>query len=272
AETKRTSPLIVCISDLATAHSERGREGMNLDITQYGDPLFMRTIRTSFSTHQKHKVYVGRVGEETARELPVYITLPRGALTSEALYELRKDLRRAAEYAGTCSSLIPDGARGWNAVIDDYLSSPLSAFHARFDSIEQEPPDQWQHTYWKLDLKSLPPCAANAIRNANPGLLMPTTIQTICRVLYGRGWHPKHIGGLIRSYYEQNLNWGIDWIKYHAETRANFWARVYCGLIETGLDSLVDFNCVSHAEKGFCPSPWCGFNLRDFRDAILAKR
>lgn len=267
-EAQGKSRLPIMISDVATARGERGRDGMNLDITQYGDPLYMRDLRTSFSTHQKHKVYVGHVGEETARELPVFATVPRARLSIEELFHIRRDLRKAAAYAAGASSKIPDASQGWGNVIDDYLSSPLYVFHREFDAAEHEPPWKWPETYWRLDLASLPPCAANAIRNANPALAMPTCIQTVCRVLYSYGWHPKHIGGLIRSYYERNLNWDTDWNKYHAETRANFWARVYCGMIATGTDRLTDFNCISHAEKGFCPSPWCGFNLDNLRTAI----
>lgn len=265
------APLQVKISDVATARTQRGREGLNLDITQYADPLFMRDIRTSFSTHQKHKVYVGRVGEGLARELPVYATVPRGTLSCAELLEVRRNLNRAAEYAAAVSSAIPDAARGWGRVIDDYLASRLCAFHRDFDSVEHEPPERWPETYWRLDLSALPPCAAQAIRNANWGLVTPTSIQTVCRTLMSMGWHPKHIGGLIRSYYEQPLDWGTDWSKYHAETRANFWARVYCGLISTGLDRLADFTCVSQQEKGFCPQTWCGFSLEDRKEALLAQ-
>ncbi|MCX6338748.1 MAG: hypothetical protein NTX71_02370 [Candidatus Aureabacteria bacterium] len=268
-ETRKKSPIPVSISDASAGHSERGREGMNLDITQYADPLYMRDIRTSFSTHQKHKVYVGLVGQETARKLPVYATVPRDRLSPGALFEIRSDLGRAAEYAAHTSSVIPDAAQGWERVIDDYRASPLYAFHQDFDSVEHDPPWKWPQTYRKLDLKSIPPCAANPIRNANPGLLVPTSIQTVCRVLFSYGWHPKHIGGLIRSHYEQPQDWGVNWWKYHAETRANFWARVYCGMLATGDDPMVDFNCVSHAGKGFCPSSWCGFNLEGRREAII---
>ncbi|MDD5555984.1 MAG: hypothetical protein PHN82_01915 [bacterium] len=270
-DARRESPLPIMVSDVATARGERGREGMNLDITQYADPLYMRDIRTSFSTHQKHKVYVGLVGEAAARELPVFATVPRGELGIGELFEIRRDLARAARHARSASSKIPDAAEGWGRVIADYAASPLAAFHREFDSVEHEPPDRWPQTYWRLDLASLPPCAGNAIRNANPALAVPSCIQTVCRVLLSHGWHPKHIGGLIRSHYERPLDWGTDWGKYHAETRANFWARVYCGLIETGTDELVDMNCVSHAEKGFCPRPWCGFNLAERRDALRGR-
>jgi len=139
-ETRRKSPLPVSISDGSAGHSERGREGMNLDITQYADPLYMRDIRTSFSTHQKHKIYVGLVGQQTARALPVYATVPRDRLSPEALFEIRSDLTRAAEYAAHTSSVIPDAAQGWERVIDDYRASPLHAFHRDFDSVKHDPP------------------------------------------------------------------------------------------------------------------------------------
>jgi hypothetical protein len=262
------SELSITISDTARGRGARGREGMNLDITQYGDPLSMRTIRTSFSTHQKHKVYVGKVSIETARALPFFASVPRGKFSYQELFEIRRDLKEAARYADRAKSLVPDGAGGWGKVLDDYLDSRLYAFHRDFDSVEIDPPHRWAETYWKTDLSVLPACVANALRNPTWGLLVPSSIQTVCRVLMSRGWHPKHIAGLIYSHYTRNLDWGIDWTKYHAETRANFWARIYCGLIATGRDTLDDLNCVSHTEKGFCPSPWCGHNLSDSREAL----
>jgi len=62
--------------------------------------------------------------------------------------------------------------------------------------------------------------------------------------------------------------WKTDWEKYHAETRANFWSRIYCGMIATGTDTLSDFRCVCHQEKGYCVHPYCGFNLGDYRRQI----
>ncbi|MCX6349940.1 MAG: hypothetical protein NTV79_10655 [Candidatus Aureabacteria bacterium] len=270
-ETRAESPLAITISDTARGRTVRGREGMNLDITQYGDPLFMRTIRMSFSTHQKHKIYVEKVGVETARGLPFFATVPRNSLSYEELYEIRRHLTTAADYAAGVCSEIPDAAIGWGKVLDDYLVSPLFAFHHDFDAMESEPPARWPETYWRLDLNALPHCVANALRNPTWGLTVPTSLQLICRYFMSRGWHPKHVGGLIRSHYEQNRGWAIDWNKYHPETRANFWARIYCGLIATGVDTLEDLNCISHAEKGFCPAPWCGYNLNDCREALLKK-
>ena len=266
--TRKESPIPVTISDAAVGRMARGREGMSLDITQYADPLYMRDIRTTFSTHQKHKVYPGKVGRRTGRQLPVFATLPRNDLSFQELFLLRQDLKQAARYAGRCSGIIPEAAAGWERVIKDYRASTLFTFHRDFDAVSHEPVTRWPNTYWKLDLDTLPPCAANAIRNANWGLLNPTSLQNFCRVLFAIGWHPKHIAGLIRSYYETRPGWKIDWQKYHPETRANFWCRIYCGLIATGTDTLDDFNCVAQQEKGYCVHPYCGFSLKDYRRKI----
>ena len=266
--TQESSPLPVTISDAAVGRMARGREGMSLDITQYADPLYMRDIRTTFSTHQKHKVYLGKVGRETGRRMPVYATLPRNNLSFQELFELRKDLKKAASYAKECSGIIPDASAGWEQVINDYRESTLFSFHRDFDRVSHEPPERWKNTYWRLDLDALPPCAANSIRNHTWGLLNPTSIQNLCRVLFAIGWHPKHIAGLIHSYYETKPGWKTDWEKYHAETRANFWSRIYCGMIVTGTDTLSDFRCVCHQEKGYCVHPYCGFNLGDYRRQI----
>ncbi len=265
------SPLSVTISDTAVSRNGRGREGFSLDITQYADPLYMRDIRTTFSTHQKHKVYLGKVGERLARELPVYATVPRDNLSYRELFRIRKDLKLAAGHAAECAGLIPDAAAGWEKVIADYRRSKLFAFHRDFDRTAPDPPRDWPRTYWRLDPATLPPCAAAAIRNYTWGMLNPTSIRHLCRVLYALDWHPRHIAGLITSYYQSRPGWNIDWEKYHPETRANFWCRIYCGLIVTGNDDLADFNCRSHQEKGYCPAHWCGCKLENLRDKITGR-
>lgn len=269
--TRKTSPLSVTISDTATGRTQRGREGMNLDITQYADPLYMRDIRTTFSTHQKHKVYLGKVSHDLSERLPVFATLPRNNLTIRELFELRKDLSQAADYAKQCVGYVPDASFGWERAITSYRRSPLFAFHRDFDRISHEPPDRWSTTYWKLDLNSLPLCAAAAIRNFTWGMLNPTSIRNLCRILFAAGWHPKHIAGLIRSYYESREGWNTDWEKYDPESRANFWSRVYCGMIVTGADNLSDFSCEAQLERGYCVKPYCGFKLEDYRGRILER-
>jgi hypothetical protein len=85
------------------------------------------------------------------------------------------------------------------------------------------------------------------------------------------GWHPRHIAGLIRSKYERDYGWLAEWLIYDAATRADFYTRLFAGLIEVGRDELVDFNCLSTKEKGWCFTPvaWC--DLERFRKALLQR-
>jgi hypothetical protein len=87
----------------------------------------------------------------------------------------------------------------------------------------------------------------------NDLLLKPAGIQLITRSLLAAGWHPRHIAGLVRSKFEDAaFQWGSAWESYEPATRADFYVRLFAGLYETGRDSLVDFNCTSNGEKGFC--------------------
>ncbi|MEM3342117.1 MAG: hypothetical protein QW728_05445, partial [Thermoplasmata archaeon] len=264
----------IVISDVAVGRGKKGREGISLDLTMYADPLFMRDIRTPFSTHQKHKVMRYKVGDWIASKIPVQVTIPRRIYTKggeiiekglDELLEMRRHFRKCADYAAQVVTKIPDASLGFEKVMADYLKSSLYRFHQYFDSTEHDDWRNWSNTYDKLDKSWYPPCVTIPIENPNPALLKPTNIQTLCRCFLARGWHPKHIGGFLRSKYERNYNWEENWNKYDAASRANWWARVYCGLIATGVDDEVDLNCVSHQEKEFCPVPWCGYNLASYK-------
>jgi hypothetical protein len=47
---------------------------------------------------------------------------------------------------------------------------------------------------------------------------------------------------------------------------------VFAGMVESGLDSLIDFNCVSAQEKDLCPGLVCHHNLVEDRDRLRARR
>jgi hypothetical protein len=61
--------------------------------------------------------------------------------------------------------------------------------------------------------------------------------------------------------------WGDRWREYDPATRAEFYVRLFAGQIATGLDTGVDFNCVSQQEKQFCWNP-CGCSLEPFREKL----
>ncbi|MEO5713733.1 MAG: hypothetical protein ABIT37_09625 [Luteolibacter sp.] len=105
----------------------------------------------------------------------------------------------------------------------------------------------------------------------NDRLLKPAGMQLITRALLAEGWHPRHIAGLIRSKFENPAHgWGVNWNEYEAGTRADFYVRLFAGLLATHVDELVDFNCMSTREKGFCPGPAAGgCGLTRYHDILL---
>ena len=79
----------------------------------------------------------------------------------------------------------------------------------------------------------------------------------------GRVSHPK---------YGRDHGWNAQWCRNDPATRADFYARVFTGLIVAGVDDLVDFNCQSAREEGNCFVAQCGENLQPFRDSLLERR
>jgi len=65
---------------------------------------------------------------------------------------------------------------------------------------------------------------------------------------------------------------GRRWEWLDAETRAEFDVRVFTGLVATGVDQAIDFNCTSAQEKGLCPSEACTHDLRADRARLLEAR
>lgn len=255
----------VVFSDIAVGKSVNGvREAISLDLSAFGDPLFMRDIRCPFSTHQKHKVQVYKVGRRIAREIPIQMTLPRrGDIPLHELLKIRRRFDASSELAKTGNCFMPAADKPLMDVIRSYRGSPLAIFHSVFDSAEHDNWQEWPDTYDRLELHKLPPCVANPLRWPNPHVLQPTHLQNIARYLTLTGWHPKHIAGLIRSKYERGDGWPEDWTHRDAATRANSWIRLYAGMMASGLDQRTDFNCVSMQQRGLCSKRWCGHNIAD---------
>lgn len=259
------SPIPVVFSDIAVGSSDgRTREAISLDLSAFGDPINMRDIRCPFSTHQKHKVQIYKVGRRIAREIPIQLALPRrDDISLHDLLNRRRNYAAAAELAKIGDCLLPAADGPFYKRIQDYQKSPLANFHKEFDAVEHDHWEDWPKTYDVLNLSRLPPCIAKPLSRPNPHVLEPTHIQNMVRYFCLSGWHPKHVGGLIRSKYERDYGWSEDWAHFDACTRANFWARLYAGALAAGLDERTDFNCVSMQERRLCPKPWCGHNLAD---------
>ena len=244
----------------------QAREAIALDLSMYGDPLHTRDVRCPFSTYQKHRVLKDKFGDRASQEIATLVTLPRTPdMSLSKMLHLRHDFDACCRFARHTETAIPESSAGVNALIRSYRASKLFRFHHFFDSAQHDSPDAWPSTYDRLELEKLPPCVAHCLAQPNDHLLKPTNLQTLTRVLLKMGWHPKHIAGLVRSKFERDYGWGNQWERYDASTRADFYVRLFAGLLDTGLDREEDLNCFSHAEKGYCLTPGCGWNLVDFK-------
>jgi hypothetical protein len=102
----------------------------------------------------------------------------------------------------------PSNLKVFENLIRSYKRSRLYQFHKYFDYQEHNTYWDWQKTYDRFDLYSVPPYASHALSVPNDHLLKPTNLQILTKVLAGMGWHPKHIAGLIRSKFERDHGWG----------------------------------------------------------------
>lgn len=261
----KTSIPVVC-TEVACEPGRKGREAISLDLSMYGDPVYLRDVRCPFSSYQKHKVERHKVGNEVSERTPVMVALPRRGLESlPELLKIRQNFHKAIEYATAGNTEIPDQSKGFENLIRSYKRSRLYQFHKYFDSEEHNAYWDWENTYDRFDLQSLPPCASHALSVPNDHLLKPTNLQILTNVLAGMGWHPKHIAGLIRSKFERDYGWGNFWMRYDAATRADFYVRTFAGFLCDGSLDGDELNCLSHRRKGYCWRPDCGFNLEKYK-------
>jgi hypothetical protein len=250
----------------------RGREIVSIDLSEYGDPLHTRGTRIPFSAYLKPQQQRWALGDNIVEQLPPMFHIPLHELDERQGLLVMRDIGQVVELAGRASVRIPDQSEGMERLIAAYRQSSLARFHDEFYSAEHDPPASWPDTYDRTPLEPLPACARMMLQQPNELLLKPAALQHIVRVLLAVGWHPRHIAGLIRSKYERDYGWGDVWYRYDATTRADFYARVFAGLFAVGLDNLVDFNCKSTQEKGYCATYDCNDNLLRYRSSLLASR
>jgi hypothetical protein len=236
-----------------------------LDFTAYGDPLFSRYARCAFSSHQK-----AALGPSSDSGPPFVIALPRESLPVGELLAARSDPATAAHLAESMSARIPDicEAAEW---VQLYGASPLARLHRHFDSVPPAP-TLAAEAYAHVAPAALPKCVRVALESPNPGLLVPTALRAVTLVLWSRGWHPRRIADLLRARYEADHGWGDLWRRYEPAARADFYVRLFTGLVVDGLDDASDFTCASQQRRGGCPGGDCGHELKWlFPDAWLVR-
>jgi hypothetical protein len=234
----------------------RQREIVSIDISEYGDPLHTRMIRMPFTNYLKPWITGLARSLGLEGQIPAFRAIPLHEIDIRQAIKVRQVDADVRDLARRACVRIPEQSTGTARLLDGYLASPLRRFHEFFHADRHDPKERWQETYDRTSLDSLPPCARHLLVWPNDLLLKPAGIQLLTRSLLAEGWHPRHIAGLVRSKFENPaFNWGVNWDEYVPAIRADFYTRLFAGMLATGLDSLVDLNCVSTREKGFCFPP-----------------
>ncbi|WP_291989315.1 hypothetical protein [Luteitalea sp.] len=265
AVAERRSPIPVVLNGTVVGGGVSGRECISIDISHVGDPLDVRHMRVPFSTYRWHQFRPDIFGRGTGGG-DLLVVVPRTDQTLAELMARGRDLDAAIALAPSSDTTLPDMTRGLAQVCDAYEGSPLGLFHRRFhhEPAGATPPPA-------LSATSLPPCVTLALRQPNDLLLRPEYLQHVTRGLIARGWAARQVATLVAATYREDHQWGDHWRFMDPASRAEFDVRVFAGLIATGLDHLIDFNCVSSQEKGLCPGVVCTRDLRTERDRLLRR-
>jgi len=262
------SPLPLVFNGTVVGTGPVGRECVSLDFSYAGDPLDVRYIRSAFSAYQWHRFRPDIFGERPAVDVSPLAAVPRGHQSLSGLLRSGRSLEAGRRAARHGPATIPDVTVGVEHLLDHYRGSPLAAFHRRFYKERREEGPASVRTP-----QGLPPCAAAILQRPNDLLLKPEFIQHLVRVLLARGWSAGQVAALVQASYEADHGWGDRWrAGMDSRTRAEFDVRVFGGLVVTGDDQLVDFNCVSAQEKGICPQDVCHFDLRIDRERLMRQR
>ena len=248
-----------------------GREIISIDLSEYGDPLYTRTTRIPFSVYLKPLRESRMASNGAIRNLVPLFTIPLFEMDESQGLFIMDDREAVIELARRATVQIPDQAAGTCRLVSSYLRSRLARFHSQYYLAEHDCPESWPDGYDRTPLETLPLCVSRILQQPNDLLLRPAGIQHVVRTLLAKGWHPRHIAGLIRSKYERSFGWGERWYVYDATSRADFYVRLFAGLIADGLDPLIDFNCRSTVEKGYCCAPFCGEILEQCRLGLVER-
>lgn len=267
----RSTDIPTRILEVTIAPQQRGREIICLDISEYADPLHTRFIRSPFSIYLKPYWKKDILTPQIKDRIPLITVLPVVTNDFRAMVQMSQNLNDVQKCAAGTSAAIPDFSNATEALITDYEASSLRRFHDYFYEQQHEPAANWPQTYDRTPLDFLPPCVRYILEHPNEWLLVPGAIRLVTAVLMSTNWHPRHIAGLIRSKYERDYGWLNEWYVYDAATRADFYTRVFAGLIRLKQDTLEDLNCHALRRAGLCRQPAMGCRTEVFADFLARK-
>lgn len=213
--------------------TDQGHEGISFDLS-----FMTRSIDTSClgmpATVYLKLHFQKKINPQITYNTPIFLRLIRARGYEENfpdfrhMIETRSNYWDALNHFSTQEGYIPDGSTGIANLIKLYWNSQMSNFHLLMDSEEHDPYWDWWKTYNNLEgIYNQFPQLGNILEHPNPKLLQPDSLNYLINELQNGGWHPKHIGGLIRSFYENPmLGWGNRFNKYDAARWANGWVEI----------------------------------------------
>ncbi len=232
------------------------REMVSVDISEYGDPLRSRMIRIPYTLYRKPWISGMMRREGLEASIPEFYTLPQHEMGIRELISLRHHTPTVLRMARRAGTAIPVSEQGTARLLEQYRRSGLCKFHRRFYARGHGRESPRTLALRAECLRRLPPCARHGIDHPNDILLKPSGMQLLTRCLLAMEMHPRHIAGWITDRFrDPSQNWGVQWENYDQAARADFYVRLFAGEIDQGLESGIDFNCVSEQEKGFCHNP-----------------
>jgi hypothetical protein len=256
------TPIPIELTAVKVTNQTGGHEAISIDVSEYGDPLYTRGTRIPFSVYLKPMQQRWLLSQEALNSVPQMIVIPLFEMDVHQGLLAMRDVGAVLDLARRASVQIPDSSETTLNLLNEYASSSLALFHKSFYSREQSTPENWPETYDAVALNDFPPCISRTLLYPNEMLLKPSGIKQVVRALLARDWHPRDIAGLIRSKYERDFGWGHMWYRYNACSRAEFYVRMFAGMIATGCDELLDFNCETTKRNGECPMTLCSENLQ----------
>jgi hypothetical protein len=248
-----------------------GREIISFDLSEYGDPLHTRHIRLPFSAYLKPRQFRWMLGEAGVYRLLPIFTIPLSGMTPIQAIDAARKPDQVLELARHVSTRIPNGSGAMENLLDEYESSELAAFHDQFyRDLPERPPATMSACSARIP--EAPPCVQWLLEHPNDWLLKPAAVQHVVRVLTALEWSPASISQLICASYQSDFGWGKFWVCLDPCNRAVFYTRLFSGMIATGTDKLIDLNCVSHKEKGYCMIQECCSDLVTYRNRLIERR
>jgi hypothetical protein len=104
----RASEIPIELTAVEVGPSERGREMVSLDSSEYGDPLTVRLLRVPFSVYLKPWQQRGTIADEVLAAIPPLFVIPPGEMTLPEALPIMRSAELVTKLAAHTHAGIPD--------------------------------------------------------------------------------------------------------------------------------------------------------------------